>query len=150
MVAPTDGPILYINDDEDDHLLFREAINSLSLSNEIRFFVNGDEALAYLETTPENPFLILCDLIMPLRDGLELRQAIDSSDYLKQKAIPFIFFTTEASPSQVRQAYKGTIQGFHIKAPDFTRLKQQISLIIAYWHDCLHPNSFATDVSSRE
>lgn len=143
MIVVSNGPLVYIDDDEDDQLLFKQAVKELGFSNEIRSFSNGSAVLTYLETTTDEPLLLLCDLNMPLMDGLELRRRIDESEYLKQKSIPFIYFTTAASPEQVQQAYRGAIQGFHTKAMVFSDLKEQLQVIITYWQSCLHPNSFS-------
>ena len=142
MVPLTDGPLVYIDDDDDDQFLFQRAVQELGLTNQLHLFGNGLEALHYLESTTEKPLLILCDLTMPVMDGLELRRTVDGNEYLKQKSVPFIYFTTAASPNQVKQAYDGDIQGFHVKAHDFDALKAQLQLIITYWQACLHPNSF--------
>ncbi|GAB4023075.1 response regulator [Spirosoma koreense] len=142
MISLTDGPIVYIDDDEDDQFLFERAVRELTFTNKIHFFGSGQQALDYLETTDEKPLLILCDFSMPRMSGLDLRRQINRSDYLRQKSIPFLFYTTAASPDQVRQAYETTIQGFHIKAQEFQEFKAQIHLIITYWQSCLHPNSF--------
>ena len=142
MITLTDGPIVYIDDDEDDQFLFEQTLKTLGLTNEVRPFFDGQEALYYLENTTERPLLILCDLNMPLMNGLELRQSIDSNVHLKQMAIPFVFYTTAAGPNQVRKAYEETIQGFHAKAQELSEYRAQISLIINYWKSCLHPDSF--------
>lgn len=146
MVAQHDGPLVYIDDDDDDRFLFDEAIRGLGFSNQIHYFASGQEALTYLKSTQEQPLLILCDLNMPVMDGLELRRVIDQSAYLKEKSIPFIYFTTAASPDQVKAAYEGDIQGFHVKAHEFDGLQKQLRLIIEYWQACLHPNSFYRSV----
>lgn len=137
----TDGPIVYIDDDEDNQFLFEQAVKELALPNRIRFFLSGEEALDYLKTTDENPLLILSDLNMPGMSGTELHQEINASSDLKQKSIPFIFYTMEASPSQVKELYKETVQGFYIKPLEFTDLKRQITLIVGYWQACLHPST---------
>lgn len=142
MVSPSDGPIVYIDDDEDDQFLFEQILKELGLANEVRSFFDGQEALYYLTTTSEKPLLILCDLNMPLMSGIELRQRINADEYLKEKSIPFVFYTTLAGPEQVRRAYSTTVQGFYAKAQELTKYKAQISLIVNYWKDCLHPDSF--------
>lgn len=142
MLPLTDGPLVYIEDDEDDQFLFQQAVRELGFTNQIHAFGNGQEALTYLESTTDKPLLILCGLNMPVLGGLELRRIIDGNEYLKQKSIPFIYFTTAASPAQVAQAYRGDIQGFHVKGHEFGALKAQLHLIITYWQSCLHPNSF--------
>ena len=135
------GPIVLIEDDEDDQFLIEKALKAQQLSNEIRFFANGQLALDYLEKTTEKPFLILCDINMPIMDGLELRQRINESDYLRGKAIPFIFLTTSSNAQSVEVAYQESVQGFYKKSPQYTGLQEQIRLIVDYWQSCLHPNN---------
>lgn len=135
------GPIFLIEDDEDDQLLITGAIKSLGVINPIRVFHNGQEVLAHLEMTQEQPFLILCDINMPLLNGLELRGLINQSEYLRKKSIPFIFLTTTASAESIREAYNDSVQGFFQKAVSQAGLQHQIKLIVDYWESCLHPNS---------
>ncbi|MBD2703218.1 response regulator [Spirosoma sp. BT702] len=142
MKTLTNGPIIYVDDDEDDRFLFERAIRDLALPNEIRSFADGLEARSYLETTQEKPLLILCDINMPVMNGLEFRRLIDADEYLRKKSIPFVFYTTAAGPELVNLAYEGTIQGFHVKATEFSANKEQLNLIITYWKACIHPNSF--------
>ncbi|MFD2569152.1 response regulator [Spirosoma soli] len=134
------GPILTIDDDEDDQYLLRQVIKDLPVTNDVYAFFNGKEALHYLETTDEQPFLILCDINMPQMDGLELREYIIQNEYLRNKSIPFVYFTTAANPDLIRAAYNTTVQGFYQKAAEYAGLQEQIRLIIAYWQSCLHPN----------
>jgi CheY-like chemotaxis protein len=134
------GPIIMIDDDEDDQFLFRNILEELEIRNEPIFFKNGAEALHYLEETKDRPFLILCDVNMPVLNGLELKSRIDQSEYLKSKSIPFVFISTSGNPSAVKAAYEMTIQGFFKKETSYALLKQQIKLIVDYWHFCLHPN----------
>lgn len=134
------GPILSIEDDVDDQFLIRQVIRDLGVSNDLIFFNNGQEALAYLEAMTEQPFLILCDINMPLMDGIELRERICADEKLERKSIPFVFLTTTADKKMVRDAYDATVQGFFQKAVSYDGLRQQLQLIITYWQACLHPN----------
>ena len=135
------GPIVLVEDDEDDQLLISQAIERLGLVNPIQIFPNGEMALTYLETTQQKPFLILCDINMPLMNGIELRSTINENEYLRQKSIPFIFLTTTANADVVQKAYDESVQGFFQKAVNQEDLYQQLKLIVAYWQSCLHPNN---------
>lgn len=135
------GPIISIEDDEDDQYLIGQVIQQLNLPNPLRFFSNGQTALHYLKTTVEQPFLILCDINMPIMNGLELRREINESEYLRKKSIPFVYLTTAANSQLVREAYDSMVQGFYKKAIDYSGLNQQLRLIVEYWQSCLHPNS---------
>lgn len=134
------GPIIVIEDDEDDHEILVEVFNQLQVKNTIKLFADGESALEYLRKTKEIPFIILCDINMPKINGLQLRSVIDLSPTLRKKAIPFIFLSTTADRRTVDLAYELTVQGFFEKASDFNHMKEQLKLIIDYWSACQHPN----------
>ena len=93
MISSRD-PIVIVDDDTDDHFIFREIAQKLKLTNEVKYFRTGPEVLHYLRTTTDCPFIIFCDINMPQMDGLALRREINSEEYLRKKSIPFVFFTT--------------------------------------------------------
>lgn len=117
------------------------AIKELQVANELRFFTDGKTAFQYLESTPQKPFLILCDINLPGMNGIELRKQLNQNDYLRRKSIPFLFVSTAANPELVRTAYDETVQGYFKKPVYYSGLKEQIRLILAYWRECLHPDS---------
>lgn len=135
------GPIISIEDDEDDQFFIAKALKALNVPNPVRFFWSGEAALEYLNTTTETPFLILCDVNMPLLNGIELRQRIIANAYLRQKSIPFIFLTTSDGPELINAAYDAMVQGYYRKAAHFERLREQLRSIVVYWQNCLHPNN---------
>lgn len=136
------GPIVSIEDDADDQFLIKSVIEELNIPNEIIFFNNGLEALLYLETVNEQPFFIICDINMPVMNGLELRERIDENEYLRKKSIPFVFLSTADNPLVIETAYESTIQGFFKKENSFADLKERIRVIYDYWAYCLHPNHY--------
>lgn len=138
----TKGPIISVEDDEDDQFLIRDVLKELGVTNEILFFSNGQLALDYLIVAQEQPFLILCDVNMPVMNGLELHTKIAENEFLRRKAIPFVFLTTAANAKLVNEAYLKSVQGFYQKASSFEAFQKQIQAIIVYWQGCLHPNSF--------
>lgn len=134
------GPIVYIEDDEDDQYMMKGVIQDLQIPNQLRFFADGEAAFEYLKATQEKPFLILCDINLPLLNGMELRRQIHDDEYLKKKCIPFIFISTAATPQEIEVAYDVTVQGFFQKTTTFEGLEKQVKSIIAYWQESLHPN----------
>ncbi len=138
----TKGPILSIEDDPDDQFLIKTILTEFGIDNELLFFENGKVALEFLLETPKQPFLILCDVNMPLMNGIELHKAIADNDFLRKKAIPFVFLTTAANASLVNQAYFQSVQGFYQKASTYEGLRKQLQSILDYWQGCLHPNSY--------
>lgn len=137
----TDEPIIVIDDDLDDQFLIKKICEDLEIKHPIHFFDDGRELLKYLRATSENPFLIICDINMPVMTGLELRREINTDEFLRLKSIPFLFLSTAASPAQIKEAYLLAVQGFFIKATTIDKLQQTIKLIYDYWKECKRPSA---------
>ena len=135
------GPILIIEDDEEDKEILEDVLHDLGVKNKMVWFNNTAEAYNYLENANEAMFIIFCDINLPGKNGLELKQKIDDRPQLRKKSIPFIFYSTSANQNDVNDAYsKMTIQGFFQKGNDYNEVKKVIKLILDYWTMCKHPN----------
>jgi CheY-like chemotaxis protein len=134
------GPIVVIEDDADDQEILNEIFKELNFKNEIIYFGEGEEALAYLTTTEIEPFIILSDINMPKLNGIELREKIHTNEDLRLKCIPYLFFTTSSEQKYVVDAYSRSVQGFFVKPNSFDKLKYTIRLIVQYWQECESPN----------
>ncbi len=136
------GPIILVEDDEDDIDLLREVMKDNDVENELKFFLNGPDALNYLRTTTDKPLLIICDVNLPRQNGIEFKTEIDQDEMLRKKCIPFIFYSTYVSQYAVNEAYmKLTVQGFFQKNDSYSEFKNIIGMIIEYWSNCNHPNN---------
>lgn len=135
------GPIIFVEDDMDDQFIYKEICSELGVAHKLRFFQSGPKVLAYLRETSERPFIIFCDINMPEMDGLDLRKQINDEEQLRRKSIPFVFFSTAATPHQVRAAYDLTVQGFFLKEQNLADTMATIKMILHYWQKCYHPNS---------
>ena len=136
------GAILVVDDDRDDRDILAEVFKKMAYPNRIMYFGNGVEALNYLTSTDEYPFMILSDINMPRMTGLELRAAVSGNDALAMKSIPFIFFTTATTKKAVQDAYMLSVQGLFIKPNSFSELELLLTKIIEYWRDCKSPSDF--------
>jgi CheY-like chemotaxis protein len=134
-------PIIFLDDDTDDHFIFTEICKKIGVQNQLKFFKHGEDLLDYLKTTADKPFIIFCDINMPQMSGLKVRKNINDDKHLREKSIPFVFFSTAASPEQIKEAYNLTVQGFFIKEPTFVETEETFRLILKYWQKCKHPNS---------
>lgn len=136
-----DHPIVIVEDDADDQYFIRTICEKLGVTAELLFFEDGLSALNYLQTTKVRTFLILCDINMPVMNGLELRRRIQENEQLRRQSIPFVFLSTAARPQEVEEAYDLTVQGFFVKASQLAEMEKSLQLILQYWIDCKHPNS---------
>jgi two-component system, chemotaxis family, chemotaxis protein CheY len=69
---------------------------------------NGAEALGALNENPVD--LILCDINMPVMDGLEFVRQVGSVE--NGKGVPVVMITTEGSESHVVQALSAGARGY--------------------------------------
>jgi CheY-like chemotaxis protein len=137
MVA--NGPILIVEDDSDDVFLLKEVFKRLQVSNEIKFFYDGESFLNYLKTTKDLPFIIIVDINLPKINGIELKEKINEDDFLRKKSIPFIYLSTTHYPFAINKAYEMIVQGFFTKENDFNAAVAMMKIILDYWRICKHP-----------
>ena len=136
------GPIIVIEDDADDQAMLVEIFRRLGYINEIVYFVDGNEALDYLNQTDVQPFLVLSDINMPKINGFELRNKIFTNEQLQTKCIPYLVFTTGANKKAVVDAYAMSVQGFFVKPSSVQGLENTIKKIVEYWKECIAPSQF--------
>lgn len=83
--------ILLVEDNPDDVLLTQRAVKKAGLKASLRVVGDGDQAVVYLERSCQYgdrhayplPSLILLDLKLPKRSGLEVLQWIRQQSYLE-------------------------------------------------------------------
>ena len=141
MKPPITEPIIVVEDDIDDQFLLKKVFDRLGVQAELIFFSNGKDAFQHLITTEKDTFLILCDINMPIMNGLELRAKINEDQTLREKSIPFIFLSTAARPIDVITAYDMTVQGFFLKESTLEGMEESLRCILSYWSKCKHPNA---------
>jgi CheY-like chemotaxis protein len=137
----TRGPIIIVEDDKDDQEIYTEAIQAIGIDNELKFFDGARPALDYLYTTPDQPFIILSDINMPVMTGLQFKENIQKDDYLRSKGIPFVFISTNASRPAVVQAHKLSVQGYFQKPDNISDIKSMLKTLFNYWELCKHINN---------
>jgi len=138
---PGTGPIILVDDDREDEELLRETFEELGIKNQLIHFDTCSKAFDYLIHTTDHPFIIISDINLPIKNGLEFKRQIDEDPLLRSKSIPFVFFSTTNDKKAVDIAYKEmTVQGFFQKPTTFQDLKRIIRLLFDYWQECKHPN----------
>lgn len=142
-MVKTDGKqtvVIIAEDDPDDRLLIKDAIQEASPKNIDVFFVqDGAEMLDYLHrrgkyhSTAEapTPELVLLDLNMPKKNGMEVLEEIKSDPALK--TIPVVVLTTSHSPEHVQRSYELGGNGYVTKPDTFSELVDLMKKIEEYW-----------------
>ena len=116
--------VLLVEDDPGDVLLAKEAFEQSPAPCHLHVAADGEEAIAFLRRTgPWNmaprPGLILLDLNLPGRDGLEVLAEIKADPDLK--TIPVVVLTTSQAPEDVLRSYQLHTNAYLIKPQGFDR-----------------------------
>jgi CheY-like chemotaxis protein len=131
--------ILLADDDPDDRMLTRDAIEEARLRNDIEMVEDGEELMDYLNCTGKyagenarpKPSLILLDLNMPRKDGREALREIKNSPQLRN--IPVVVLTTSQAEEDIIRTYDLGVNSFVIKPVTFEGLVDVIKTIGKYW-----------------
>lgn len=133
-----DPIILMADDDPDDRMLMKEALEENKFPHSVHFVADGAELLDYLYKRGRfgfeqtfRPNLILLDLNMPKIDGLEVLAYIKADAGLKK--IPVIIFTTSVAEQDIIKAYDLGVNSFICKPSGFDKLVEVVREIGNYW-----------------
>jgi CheY-like chemotaxis protein len=135
------GPIVIIEDDVDDEHILKEVLSDLEMKNKVICFEDCSKAWDYLKITHDKPLIIFCDINLPKQSGLSFKKQIDADPQLRERSIPFVFYTTGIDQKNIDEAYtKMTVQGYFQKPANYNEIKKTIKVILDYWKICKHPN----------
>ncbi len=134
-------PILVADDDLDDQLMIKEAMQESRLLNELYFVKDGEDLLKYLERRDlysdekkyPMPGLILLDLNMPRKDGREALREIKSNPELRQ--IPVVILTTSKAEEDIFRSYNLGVNSFVTKPVQFSSLVEVMRALGQYWFE---------------
>ncbi len=117
--------ILLADDDTDDCIFFKEALEELPLSTHLTTVHDGEQLMQLLTNeTNELPHVLFLDLNMPRKNGFECLSEIKLNKKLKQ--LPVIIFSTSFEQEVVNLLYKNGAQYFIRKPSEFSQFKKII------------------------
>lgn len=130
--------IVLADDDPDDRLMAREALEESRVKNELVTVEDGEELMEYLRSDgryegrgSDLPGLILLDLNMPRMDGREALELIKQDPRLKR--IPVVVLTTSKAEQDILQTYDLGVNSFITKPVTFEGLVSIMSDLGRYW-----------------
>jgi len=132
------GRILIVEDDPNDVELTLTALEEYNLANEVVVTRDGEEALDYLycrgnfkARSNDNPAVLLLDLKLPKRDGLEVLRQIKSDE--KLKVIPVVVLTSSHEEKDVVASYKLGVNAYVVKPVDFHEFVNAVKELGMFW-----------------
>jgi CheY-like chemotaxis protein len=136
---PKQITILLAEDDADDRLLVKEALQESRVLNELRCVEDGEELMEYLRrqgryADPElspRPGLVLLDLNMPRKDGREALREIKGDPDLRR--IPVVVMTTSKAEEDIFRSYDLGANSYISKPVTFQALVELMKVLGRYW-----------------
>jgi CheY-like chemotaxis protein len=144
--------ILLIEDDENDVFLLKNVFERAGIANPLHFVTDGQMATDYLGGKGQFsdrqkyplPCLVLTDLKLPKKSGLEVLEWIRHQPRLKKLVV--VVFSSSALPKDVDKAYELGANAYIQKTADPDQLKEIAYLFKGWW---LGHNHFAPIGESR-
>lgn len=121
--------ILLADDDENDRLLFLDALNELKTKTIIHTVNDGVELMEYLNKKDiALPQLLFLDLNMPRKNGFECLKEIRANHRLNDLAIAI--FSTSLSEKDIEETLINGANIYINKPNSFEALKQALSKVV--------------------
>ena len=133
------APILLIEDSDDDADLTVRALRRNKVANHVVRLLDGVEALEYFRgdgayegrDLAEIPELILLDLKLPRRSGLEVLEWLKTDERLKE--VPVVVLTSSIESQDLERAYALGVNSYVQKPVDFAEFTECVANIGMYW-----------------
>lgn len=113
--------------------LLREALSDTDIPVDLKVFSSGEDALYYLRSPGPLPHLILLDLNLPGRSGLEILKEIKQSRTLR--VVPVVILTNSRSPEDVVKAYAHCCNAYVRKPMKFDDLIKMLQVTGKFWFE---------------
>lgn len=128
--------ILMVEDNPGDVRLTREALRDAKMRNTMHVVEDGDAALDFLHQRgayggAPRPDLILLDLKLPRRDGLEVLAAIKTDESLRR--IPVVVLTSSQAEQDIVRSYDLHANAYVAKPVDLTQFIAVVRSIEDFW-----------------
>jgi CheY-like chemotaxis protein len=123
------NPVILVlaDDDKDDCLFFKDALEELPLTAKLTTVHDGEQLMKLLidnSVAPPPPHVLFLDLNMPRKNGFEVLAELKLDEKLKY--LPVIIFSTSYEPDVANLLYKKGAQYYIRKPADFSQLKKVI------------------------
>jgi len=129
------GPLLYVENDENDIFLFHRALKRIGFAYRFESVKNGREALAYLQGSGPYanrqqfplPELLVLDLKMPEMSGLDVLKWVRLQPAFA--ALPVLLLSSSTQASDIEEARKLGANAYAVKPGTPLQLEQMLKTI---------------------
>ena len=127
--------VFFIDDDEDEFLLFQHAMSELAIEADVRYIDNCAEMLDLLDKG-DIPDLLFLDLNMPVISGKECVKKIRQR---LQDHLPIIIYSTSKYQPDVDETHRAGANLYVIKPNSFNGLMKALKTVFSMdWKQNFH------------
>jgi CheY-like chemotaxis protein len=142
-MMPNPVILLLADDDKDDCLFFKDALDELPITAKLTTVHDGEQLMRLLEEEkfmPPPPHVLFLDLNMPRKNGFEVLSELKLDENLKH--LPVIIFSTSYEQDVANLLYKKGAHYYIRKPAEFAQLKKVIyqALLLATSEDRTQPS----------
>ncbi|MDB4265161.1 response regulator [bacterium] len=123
--------VILVEDDEDHAHLITRSLRRSEVDCEVQRFADGVAVTEYLETAGTLPDVILLDLNLPKKGGLEVLGEIRGNARLGHLNV--VILSTSTTQVDRESAYEAGASSYLVKPVDFEKFQEMISATINYW-----------------
>ena len=130
--------ILLAEDNVDDVELTLEALSHHNLANRVTVVRDGVEALEYLRCEGAysgrmrcTPAVMLLDIKMPRKDGLEVLREVRADPELK--LLPVVILTSSQEEQDILLGYELGVNAYVVKPVDFDAFMDAVKQLGVFW-----------------
>lgn len=127
--------LLMVEDSDEDFVAAERALRRVLFDYPIHRCADGEEALDYLRSRPEEalPGLVLLDLNLPGTDGRAVLREIKENPKLRK--LPVVVFTTSSDERDIQQCYQEGANSYIQKPVNFEELHASLKRLKDYWFE---------------
>ncbi len=129
------GHIIFVDDDEEDHLIMSEYFREAGKGDCITFIKNGQEALNYLNEITDHatlPSLIVLDLNMPILNDTQTLALLKGD--ARYRKIPVLIFSTSENENEKRKCLSLGAREYIVKPTTYLDGFEVVEKFAGYLH----------------
>ncbi|MEY4762986.1 MAG: hypothetical protein RLZZ200_2842 [Pseudomonadota bacterium] len=136
VIAPE---LLIVDDDENDRSLIQRALRRLSPAVVAQELVDGESAIHFLLREQEFaalkeqplPKLVLCDMKMPFRNGIEVIRAARGSQ--ASATVPIVILSSSGHTRDIEEAMAAGANEYVIKPSTYGEFSRSVQETVQRW-----------------
>jgi CheY-like chemotaxis protein len=131
--------LLLVEDAEDEVFFVKQAVAKSRVHCTVQVVRDGDQAICYLagqdsyadRSVHPLPALVLLDLYLPGRNGLQILEWIRSQPHLL--TLPVVMLTSSSQEADIDRAYRFGVNSYVVKSGVFDQFEQTLPPVLQYW-----------------